>query len=55
MAVRRMRIACLILKIKNTHSEYVILNDFPLRQRLYERISELRYTYNAWFVKYHVP
>ena len=29
MAIRRMRIACWILKATNTHSEYVILIAFP--------------------------
>jgi hypothetical protein len=39
----RMRIARWIPKATNTHSEYVILIAFPLKQRLHERASELRY------------
>ena len=34
-----------ILKATNVHSEYVILNYFPLQQRLHERASMLGYTY----------
>jgi hypothetical protein len=30
LTIWRMRIACWIPKAKNTHSEYVILNPFPL-------------------------
>jgi hypothetical protein len=37
----RMRIACWIPNATNTHSEYVILIDFPLRQWLRERASML--------------
>jgi len=55
MAIRRMRIACWTPKATNTHPEYVIRNDFHLRQWLYERASVLRYTYITWLVKYHVP
>jgi hypothetical protein len=33
----RVRIACWITKITNTHSEYLILNAFPLLQWLHER------------------
>jgi len=39
-----MRIACWIPKFTNTHSEYVILNAFPLPQRLHVRASMLRFT-----------
>ena len=48
-------IACCISKATNTHSEYVILIDFPLRQWLYKRLSVLRHTlpillnYRIWF------
>jgi hypothetical protein len=45
-----MRIACWIRSTKNTHSEYVILTAFPLRQWLHERASMLRYTYIASLV-----
>jgi len=37
MAIWRMRIACDIPKVTNTHSEYVILIALPLQQRLHER------------------
>ena len=37
--IRRMRIAWWITKATNTHSKYVILNAFPLQQRLRERVS----------------
>jgi hypothetical protein len=33
----------------NTRSGYVILNAFPLQQRLHEHASMLCYTYIAWF------
>jgi len=33
VTVRRMRIACWILKATNTHSEYAIFVAFPLQQR----------------------
>jgi len=39
-----MRFACWIPKAANTHSEYVILIDFPLQQLLHERASMLPYT-----------
>jgi len=48
--IRRMRIACWVLKATNTHSEYVILTAFPLQQWLLERFSVLRYTYIACIV-----
>ena len=50
LTIRRMRIACSIPKGRVTHSEYVILTDFPLQQLLYERASRLRYTYIACLV-----
>ena len=50
MKIRRMRILCWIPKATNTHSEYVILTDFPLQQRLHERTSMIRYTYIACLV-----
>jgi len=36
MAKWRKRIECWIPKAKNTHSEYVIINDFLLQQWLHE-------------------
>jgi hypothetical protein len=50
MKIRRMRIASWITKATNKHSEHVILNAFPLQQRLHERASMLRYTYIACLV-----
>ena len=44
MTIRRMRIARYIPKATNTHSQYVILIDFPLQQRSHERVSMLRYS-----------
>jgi len=49
MRIWRIRIAFWIPKATNTHSQYVILTAFPLQQRLHERASMLRYTYNASF------
>jgi hypothetical protein len=50
MTIWRMRIACWVRKATNTHSEYVILNVFPLQQLLHERASVLRCTYIAGLV-----
>ena len=52
MTIRRMRIACWIPKATNTHSQYVILTDSPLQQRLHKLPSMLRYTYIASLVHY---
>ena len=45
--IRRMRTACWITKVTNTHSEHVILIACPLQQWLLKRASILRYTYMA--------
>jgi len=37
MTVWRMRIACWITKVTDTHSEYAVLIAFPLQQWLKER------------------
>ena len=50
VATQHMRIACLIPKTTNTHSEYVILIAFILQQWLHERVSMLYYTYIACIV-----
>jgi hypothetical protein len=42
-----MRIACRIPKAADTHTEYVILIAFLLKQWLHERASMLRYTHIA--------
>ena len=39
--MRRMRFICWITKAIDTHSEYVILIDFPLQQWLHEGASVL--------------
>jgi len=49
MTIWRMRIACWVPKVTKTHSEYVILIDFPLSQRLHERASVLLCTYIVLF------
>ena len=49
MTIRHMCIACWTPKATKTHSQYVVLNAFPL-QRLHERSSMLRYTYNGRLV-----
>ena len=41
---RRMRFACWLPKVTNTHSEYVILTVFPRRQWLNKRASLLRHS-----------
>jgi hypothetical protein len=50
MTIWRMRIARWIRKATNTHSEYVTLIAFPLKQWLHEGSSMLHYTYIASFV-----
>ena len=50
MIIRRMRIACWIPKAADTHSEYVIIIDFSLKQWLRERASMFCYTYIACLV-----
>jgi hypothetical protein len=50
MTIWCMRIACWITKATDTHSEYVILIAFPLRQWLRTCASKLRYTYIVYLV-----
>jgi hypothetical protein len=50
MTIWRMRVACLIPKATDTHSEYVTFSAFPLQQWLHERASVLCYTYTACLV-----
>jgi len=45
MTILCMRIACWIPKATNTHSQYVIIIEFPLQQWLQERASKSRYAY----------
>jgi len=54
MTIWRMRIARWIPTATNTHSEYVILINFPLQKWLHKRASLLRYTYTACLVKSRV-
>ena len=42
-----MRITCWTSKTTNAQEEYVILIDFPMKQRLHERTSALRYVHIA--------
>ena len=51
MAVLRVRIACWIPKVTDTHSEYVILISLPLQQWLQERASMLRYVHITSLVR----
>ena len=44
MAIWRMRIACAVTKVTDTHPQYVILTAFPLQQWLHERSSLLSFT-----------
>jgi hypothetical protein len=57
ITIWRMRIGCWIPKVTNTHSEYIILIDFPLQQWLRERASEFRYAYFVCIVRllFHLP
>jgi hypothetical protein len=41
----QMRISCWIHKATTTHSEYVILIDFPVYHWLHKHASELHYAY----------
>ena len=50
MTTWSMRISCWISKPTNTHSEYMILNDFQLQQCLHEIASMLLNKYNACLV-----
>ena len=47
MTIWHMRTACWTPVSTDTHSEYVILTDFPLQQWLHERASLSRCTYAA--------
>jgi len=42
---KALRTAWLVSKVKNTHSEYVVLIALPLVQWLQKRVSLLRYVY----------
>jgi hypothetical protein len=55
VTVRRMRFACWISKVINTHLDYVILTACQLPQRLQERASMLRYTLIGCLVSYRLP
>jgi len=47
MTIWCIRIACWTTKATDTCTLYVIFTAFTLQQWLYERASELRYTYTA--------
>jgi hypothetical protein len=46
------RVACCIIKAKNTHSEYVVLTAFLTQQWLYKCALLLRYTYITCLVRF---
>ena len=48
--IRRMRIACWIIKATNTHSEYLILIILPCQKWLQERALMLHYKHTACLV-----
>jgi len=50
ITIWRMRFACWITKVTNTHTEYVIIFAYPLQQWLQERAVLLRYTHIACLV-----
>jgi hypothetical protein len=55
MKILRMRIVCWIPKATNSHSQYVLINDFPLQKFVHDCASILRYTYitslGKWLAK----
>jgi hypothetical protein len=50
MTLWRMRIACWICRVTDTHAEYVVLIAVPQQEWLQEPASLLRYTYIACLV-----
>jgi hypothetical protein len=52
--IRRMRFTWWINKATNTHSEYLILNAFPLQHWLHERATVLHYVYIASLYIYEI-
>jgi len=54
MTIWRMRIACWIIKVTDTHSEHVILIAFPLQQWLHKSASIYSYTYTVFLVFFSV-
>ena len=54
MAIWRMRVACWVPKVAETHSEYVTLTACPQQQWSHERISVLGYTHIACLAHHHV-
>jgi hypothetical protein len=50
--VRFLRFACWVTKVRDAHSEYVILNAFPLRQWFRTLAGILRFTYIDCLVKH---
>jgi hypothetical protein len=53
MTIRRMRIASWVTNATDTHSEHVLLIDFPGLQCLQERVSVFLYTYIAYLVSFN--
>ena len=52
MTIQQRHTACWIPKATETHSEYVILIAFPLKQQLHEHTSVLSYTHIACLVDF---
>jgi len=52
MKIWRMRFPCPVTKATHTHSQYLMLIDFPLQQWSHERAAVLRYAYIACLVKH---
>jgi hypothetical protein len=52
MTIWRMRIACWVTKVTDTHSEYIILIAFPPQQWLQESASMLRYMYISFLIRF---
>jgi len=53
MTICRMHIVYWVPKATNTHSEYVLLIDFPLQQWLHERTLTLRHsTLPIWSIRW---
>ena len=53
MTILRMRMACWIIKARDTHSEYVIVIAVPWQKWLGECLSLLSYTYTALPILFH--
>jgi len=50
MTIWRMRNACYIRKVTNTHSKHVMLIAFPMQQWLHERAIMLHYMHSTCLI-----